>query len=106
VLEKERSEREQALEKSMEELKTDKSTLQEFLTIKDQNIKEKDEKLKMLNKRLTESKTLIASQKFKYEKQLAHLKNQASLVNSLNEVRNGSSDENFLVGANINNQSI
>jgi hypothetical protein len=60
----------------------------------------------MLNKRLTESKTLIASQKFKYEKQLAHLKNQASLVNSLNEVRNGSSDENFLVGANINNQSI
>jgi len=75
VLEKERSEREQALEKSMEELKTDKSTLQEFLTIKDQNIKEKDEKLKMLNKRLTESKTLIASQKFKYEKQLAHLKN-------------------------------
>lgn len=106
MLEKERSEREQALEKSMEELKTDKSTLQEFLTIKDQNIKEKDEKLKMLNKRLTESKTLIASQKFKYEKQLAHLKNQASLVNSLNEVRNGSSDENFLVGANINNQSI
>ena len=80
TLEKEKETLEDQNNEQVEELKKDKLTLREFVTIKDKTIKENAEKIESITKSLAEFKVQLAQQKQKYEKQISELKNKVGLL--------------------------
>jgi pimeloyl-CoA synthetase len=67
LLEKEKLEKDNSIEKQLEDLKKDKETLHDFMRIKDETIKENLDKIKQLTKKQVEFKTQLTTQKLKYE---------------------------------------
>jgi pimeloyl-CoA synthetase len=67
LLEKEKLEKDNSIEKQLEDLKKDKETLHDFMRIKDETIKENLDKIKQLTKKQVEFKTQLTTQKIKYE---------------------------------------
>jgi hypothetical protein len=67
LLEKEKLEKDNSIEKQLEDLKKDKETLHDFMRIKDETIKENLDKIKQRTKKQVEFKTQLTTQKIKYE---------------------------------------